>query len=63
MSIVAIQNALMIIGGIAIGLPALLAALSAFFILVPGPHPEDWIEAVIPTIKKISDFIAQFSKK
>lgn len=54
---------LQIIGAIALGLPALLGALGVFFMIFPGPHPEDWIQKAIPYAQKIADLVAKFSAK
>lgn len=35
-------------------LAAVLASLTGLFILIPGPHPEDWIEKANDVIKRIS---------
>lgn len=58
-----IKNILMVAGGIALGLPAFLSALVAFFMLIPGEHPEDWIKKIIPYVEKISEVVGKFSKK
>lgn len=35
---------------------ALLTALTAIFLLIPGPHPEDWFQ-------QAKDFLEKFSRK
>ena len=34
----------------------LLSALIVIFIMVPGPHPEDWLQKAV-------DFLSKFSRK
>ncbi len=63
MDIATLQNYLMIAGAVAVGIPTLLSALVAFFMIIPGPHPEDWIQKAIPFTQKIADLIAKFSAK
>jgi hypothetical protein len=38
------------------GVIALLGALIAIFLIIPGPHPEDWFQ-------KAADFLEKFSAK
>lgn len=33
---------------------ALLTALITIFLFVPGPHPEDWLQAAVDFLKKLS---------
>lgn len=59
-----VLNALQVMGGIALGLPALISALIAFFMLVPGEQPEKFLkEWLLPKVQNAVDIIAKFSKK
>jgi hypothetical protein len=37
-----------------LAIEALLAALVMLFVLIPGPHPEDWLQTALDWIKKLS---------
>lgn len=54
---------LSMVGMIAIGLPALLAALIAFFMLIPGEQPEKSLQWIKDKMQPVIDLIAKFSKK
>lgn len=63
MDIVTVQHYLALFGAIAIGLPPLMSAMIAFFMLVPGEQPEKFLQTALDKIQKAVDFIKQFSKK
>lgn len=59
-----LQHTLTIIGGIAVALPALVSALIAIFMVVPGAQPEKFLkEQVQPLLDNVVSFISKFSKK
>lgn len=39
------------------------AALVGVFVLIPGPHPEDWIQKGVGYLQKAQEFIAKISRK
>ncbi len=63
MDLVKAQEILSLVGAVAIGLPALLSALIAFFVLVPGAQPEKFLQGMLDKVQKVVDVIAKFSKK
>lgn len=52
-----------IVGKVAIGLPALVSALIAFFALIPGEQPEKFLQGFLDKLQSIVDVIAKISKK
>lgn len=59
-----IQNILMVIGAVVMGLPVLLRALEAFFAIIPGEQPDKALAAVRGVSEKIADGIGKlFPKK
>lgn len=59
-----IKNILMIAGGVAMGLPALLHAVVLFLKLIPGEQPEKFIEgSLLPASEKLADIIGKVFPK
>lgn len=57
-------NALAVIGGIAVGLPAMLQALVVFFKLIPGDQPDKILEKLLSMSQKLSELVVKvFPKK
>jgi len=54
---------LQMMGAIALGLPALLSGLIAFFMLVPGPQPEAFLQKALEKLQVVVGLIGKFSKK
>lgn len=55
---------LAVVGGVAIALPALLGAVAAFFMVIPGEQPEKFInEKLLPLAQKLADLVGKFSRK
>jgi len=54
-----IQAILVIVGAVALGLPALLRALEAFFALIPGEQPDKALAAVRGFSEKVADVIGK----
>ena len=57
-----IPEYLKVVGAVAVGLPALLAALIAFFMLIPGEQPEKALKGALGIVQKIVAVIEKFSR-
>lgn len=59
-----IKNVLMVVGGIAMGLPALLHAVVLFLKVIPGEQPEKFIEEkLLPASEKVAEVVGKVFPK
>jgi UPF0716 family protein affecting phage T7 exclusion len=63
MDLVKLQEILQIVGGVAVALPALVSALIALFMVIPGQQPEKFLTAVLDKLTKVVEVVGKFSKK
>lgn len=61
-----IANWQVVLGAVAtvfIAIVALLKLLIMLFLLIPGPHPEDWMQSVVDKLQVYADWLQSKSKK
>lgn len=63
MDIDQINSIIQTIGAIAVAIPAIITALIAVFMLIPGDEPEATLKKWLGYSQKIVDVIAKFSRK
>lgn len=59
MDIQKIEAALALAGSIALGLPAVLRSLEAFFAIIPGAQPDKALDSVRAFSEKLADIISK----
>ncbi len=55
-----VQSILMIVGAITVGLPALLRALHAILLIIPGEQGEKYIEKLLAVSEKMAEMATKF---